>query len=153
MILLGDVEHGRMIAHRVGMGFDPVRDQCISRLTRDGQLWGGTVYTGFNGASIWGHFAGEPGWMSPELIWVSFDYPFMQLQVKQILCTVGSRNEKALSLCKRLGYRTLYKIKDGIPNGGTLNVLSISKESCKWLRLRDRYLKANGHAGEIHAHL
>ena len=56
--------------------------------------------------------------MSPELVWVCFDYPFMQLGVNQILCTVGSHNEKALNLVKRLGFKQLYKIKDGVPNGG-----------------------------------
>ena len=144
MILLSDIEHGMLIATAAGTGYNPTTDQCISRVTRDGQFLGGTIYTGYNGAVIWGHFAGVEGWMSPELVWVSFDYPFMQLGVNQILCTVSSHNTKAINLVKRLGYKQLYKIKDGVPNGGELIIFSMSKANCKWLKLRSRYLKANG---------
>lgn len=155
MILLSDIQHGMMIAAAAGTGYNPNTDQCISRVTRDGEFLGGTIYTGYNGAVIWGHFAGVPGWLSPELVWVSFDYPFMQLGVNQILCTVSSHNEKALSLVKRLGYKQLYKIKGGVPNDGDLILFSMSKANCKWLKLRSRYLKANGHApGDVvHVHV
>jgi hypothetical protein len=154
MILLSDIEHGTLIAAAAGTGYNPCTDQCISRVTRDGQFLGGTIYTGYNGAVIWGHFAGVDGWMSPELVWVSFDYPFMQLGVNQILATVSSVNERALTLVKRLGFKQLYKIKDGAPKGADLIIFSMSKANCKWLKLRSRYLKANGHdGGQIHAHV
>jgi hypothetical protein len=152
MILLSDIEHGMLIAAAAGTGYNPTTDQCISRITRDGQFLGGTIYTGYNGAVIWGHFAGVDGWLSPELVWVSFDYPFMQLKVNQILATVSSENAKALSLVRKLGFKQLYKIKDGAPNGAALILFSMSKANCKWLKLRERYLKANGHAGgHLHA--
>jgi len=152
MILLSDIQHGTLIATAAGTGYNPHTDQCISRVTRDGEFLGGTIYTGFNGAVIWGHFAGVDGWLSPELVWVSFDYPFMQLGVNQILATVGSSNTKALNLVKRLGFKQLYKIKEGAPKGSDLILFSMSKANCKWLRLRSRYLKANGHAvGAVHA--
>jgi len=155
MIVLSDIQHGELIAIAAGTNFNPMTDQCISRVTGDGQFLGGTIYTGYNGAVVWGHFAGLPGWMSPELVWVSFDYPFMQLKVNQILCTVSSTNKGALGLVKRLGYRQLYTIKGGVPNGGDLVLFSMSKPNCKWLKLRSRYLKANGHAAgdTVHVHV
>jgi hypothetical protein len=153
MILLSDVEHGALIAQAAGVGFDPERDQCISRITGDGQFLGGTIYTGFNGAVIWCHVAGIEGWTSPELLWVSFDYPFMQLKVNQILATVSSKNEKMVDLIQRLGFKKIHTIKDGVV-GGSLILYSMSKNQCRWLKLRSRYLKTNGHAGEFtHAHL
>jgi hypothetical protein len=152
--MLSNIEHGLLIAASAGTGYNPNTDQCISRVTRDGQFLGGTIYTNYNGAVVWGHFAGIDGWMSPELVWVSFDYPFMQLQVNQILATVGSTNERALTLVRKLGFKQLYKIKDGAPNGAHLILFSMSKANCKWLKLRSRYLKANGHAGGmVHAHV
>ena len=153
MILLGDTTHGAMIASAAGIGFDRERDQCISRVTRDGQLLGGVVFTNYNGAAIWAHFSGVPGWATRELVWVCCDYPFMQLKVKHVLTTVSSRNTKVLAIVKRLGMKQLYSIKDAVPEGGSLVLFSLSKANCKWIKLRSRYIKANGHAETVHAHL
>lgn len=152
MILLSDIQHGQLIAQAAGTGYNPRTDQCISRVNDAGEFLGGTIYTGYNGAVIWGHFAGVAGWLSPELIWVSFDYPFMQLQVNQILATVAASNEKATTLVRKLGFKRLYAIKNACPSGGDLVLFSMSKANCKWLKLRSRYLVANGHdRGTVHA--
>lgn len=150
MIMLGDIQHGYLIGRAAHTSFDPDIDRCISRVSSDGRFLGGVIYTNYTGSMIMMHMAGTLGWGSPELCWVCFDYPFMQLGVKKIVGTVRSDNTLACDIDERLGFVLEHEIEDGIP-GGTLRIYSMLREQCRWLKLRSRYLKTNGHAGD-HAH-
>jgi len=151
MIWTGDTTHGMVIARAAKTGFDPSVDACISRVSGDGEFLGGVIYTGFNGAMVMMHMAGVGNWMSPELVWCCFDYPFMQLCVKQIICTVASTNERSLDIVKRVGFKHEHTIKGGTPNGD-LVLFKMLREDCKWLRLRSRYLRVNGTGEHVHVH-
>lgn len=153
MIWQGDVRHAYLIARAARAGFDPKVDACISRVDGNGSFLGGVIYTNYNGAIVMMHVAGIGNWLSPELLWVSLDYPFMHLQVKKLLCTVASNNQKSLDLVKRVGgWKSEHKIVDGVP-GGDLLMFSMLRKDCRWLKLRDRYVRANGHLGEhVHVH-
>lgn len=153
MIRLGDVTHGAMIARAARASFDPEVDRVISRANPAGNLWGGVIYTGYTGSMVMMHMAGWDGWVTREMTWLCFDYPFNQLQVKKVVGTVRSDAAKVRSLDERLGFTVEHAIVDGIP-GGELLIYSMLREDCRWLKLRSRYMKPNGHAGDhIHVHL
>jgi hypothetical protein len=152
MIVFGDLTHGVMIARGAQTGFDPNVDGCVARTSGDGQLLGGFVVTNYNGAIAMVHMAGSPGWCSPRLMWVLFDYSFNYLKLRRLLCTVGSKNLTSLDQVKRAGFVYEHTIKDGTPDGD-LVMLSMSRPNCKWLKLRSRYLRENGHGelADVHA--
>lgn len=150
MIILGDPLHGREIARRAGTGFDAEVDQVISRVTPEGNFWGGVIYTNFSKTAIQLHMAGDRGWASREMICLCFDYPFNQLRVEQCLATVPSTNVEALEIDLRLGFSALTLIP-GAVEGGDLLILSMSRSDCGWLRMADRYLRKNANRQELAA--
>lgn len=147
MILLGDVVHGALIARSAHVGYDPEVDRVISRANPSGNLWGGVIYTGYTGSMVMMHMAGWNGWVTRELTWLCFDYPFNQLGVTKVVGTVRSDNKLTCALDERLGFTLEHEIEHGIP-GGTMRIYSMLRDDCRWLKLRPRYLKPNGHAGD-----
>lgn len=128
-----------MIAHKAGIGFDPEVDSVISRVTPEGKLWGGFVYTNFTRRTITMHMAGVgPGWCTLELLWVGFDYPFNQLKVERVLGTVPSTSEQVLEMDKRGGWVELCRVP-GVVIDGDMVVLSMTREGCRWLKYARRF--------------
>lgn len=153
MILIGDTHHGTLIARAAKVGFDPEVDSVFSRCTSDGQLLGGFIMTGYTGSIMWNHMAGLGPWCSPQLMWIIFDYQFNQLNLTKVMATVASTNHRAMNLVMRAGFEPEYTIKGGVPDGN-MHLLSMVRAKCKWLRLRDRFMRLNGgHRGEdVHVH-
>src|SRR5215510_1028387 len=103
MIYLNESRHGYLIARAAHTTYDPERDQCISRCV-DGNFMGGVIYTNYTGSMISMHMAGVGDWVSRELVWVCFDYPFNQLKVKKVLGTVRSDDKAVRDIDERLGF-------------------------------------------------
>ena len=141
MILLGNLDHGAIIAAMARTNFNPRVDQCISRVSVDGVLMGGALYTNYNRASLYMHCAGSGNWLSRSMLWYCYDYPFTHLGVNQVLSSTSSANAKSLNLLTRLGYTRLYEIADAAP-GGNMILFSLSKPNCKWLTLPSPVVRA-----------
>jgi len=76
-----------------------------------------------------------PNWISKDLLWASFDYPFNVLKLKVILALVSSNNEEALKLDRHLGFVDKAYIEDAHIDGD-LVILAMRKEDCRWLNLK-----------------
>lgn len=137
--------HGHAIAGAAGAKFDPVTSVVIARVEND-QLYGGAVFDDYTGKSISMHTAGfVPNWISRDLLWMCFHYPFVQLGVTKVLGTVVSSNHKALALDKHLGFKVEAVISDVYPTGDAV-VMGMYKEDCKWLALKPRTVgEGNSH--------
>lgn len=148
MILLGDVRHGEMIARAAHTSFDMEVDGVVSRIDAAGDLCGGFILTNYNGAIVMIHMAGSVAyWATPELVWLMFDYAFVHLGCRKVLCTACSTNENALDQIRRSGFKDEHRIEGGTVKGDLL-MLSMSREDCKWLKLRKRYVRQISH-GEL----
>ena len=76
-----------------------------------------------------------PNWISKDLLWACFDYPFNILKVKVILATVASTNEEALKLDRHLGFVDKAYIEDAHIDGD-LVILAMRREDCRWLDIK-----------------
>lgn len=76
-----------------------------------------------------------PNWISKDLLWACFDYPFNILKVKVILATVSSNNEEALKLDRHLGFVDKAYIEDAHIDGD-LVILAMRRENCRWLDIK-----------------
>ena len=76
-----------------------------------------------------------PNWISKDLLWVCFDYPFNILKVKVILASVASTNEEALKLDRHLGFVDKAYIQDAHIDGD-LVILAMRREDCRWLDIK-----------------
>lgn len=139
MIHLDNTEHGYAIADKVGRPYMPRFDRCVSR-TRKGNLVGGVIYQDYRHRSICVHVASwSPGWLSRDLLWTIFTYPFDMLKVEQVLGLVPSTNKHALQFDLKIGFKEILRIPEIVPNGD-LVILSMRRKDCKWLDWRPRYL-------------
>jgi len=139
MIEFNNIEHGQKIAAHIPRTYNPFSDIVISRV-EDGELLGGVIFDGFTGPCIFMHQAGfSKHWISRDLLWVSFDYPFNQLNCKKICGTIPSSNQRLLAMNTKLGFKVEAVIKDAYPDGDML-VLSMNKDECRWLDLKPRSL-------------
>lgn len=145
MIVVGNLDHGRQLAKSVRSHFNPECDRCITRV-ENGVLLGGVIYQNYTGrdGSIGIHVAAyQDRWINPDMLWITFHYPFVQLGCKKLFGQVPETNQKALDFDLRLGFRMVTFIEDVFPDGG-LYVISMDRDDCRWLKLRPRTLKAGG---------
>jgi RimJ/RimL family protein N-acetyltransferase len=149
-IIINDPFHGFEIAQEAGVVFNPKADQVVARVL-DNELLGGVVYTAFNpGGSIAMHMAGfNKRWVSQDLVWMCFDYPFNQLKVKKVFAPVPSNNTKAIAINRRLGFLREYIIPD-VFDDCDLYLMDMYRDECKWLKITPKgYIGGNdGRQGE-----
>ena len=144
MIQMGNIEHGAAIARAIPRMFNPACDTVISNVTSEGNLLGGVIYDGHTGPCIFIHQAGfDKHWLSRDMLWVAFHYPFVQLNCSKLCGTIPSSNTALLSFNCRLGFSEETRIKDAYPDGDMI-ILSMKRDDCRWLKLQPRGLQA-GH--------
>jgi RimJ/RimL family protein N-acetyltransferase len=102
-----------------------------------GELVGGVVFDGWNGASICIHVAsnGSKRWLNREFLWFVFHYAFEQLKVRKLIGRVADDNKAAMKFDLNLGFIEEAVIKDAC-RGGDLHIFTMTKEQCRWLGVR-----------------
>jgi RimJ/RimL family protein N-acetyltransferase len=107
--------------------------RAIGRVV-DGELVGVVGFTGYNGASLQMHMAGDtPKWGSRRLLRAVFGYAFNQCGCNMVFGMVPSNNAKALEIDLRLGFTEIANIPGAHPDG-SLHVLIMRRDNCRWLR-------------------
>jgi hypothetical protein len=102
------------------------------------------VFCNFVGKACAMHIATiGKNWLSRDLLWACFDYPFNKLEKKVILATLDNANEKAVRLNRHLGFQELNVIKDAHEKGDLL-IMTMRREDCKWLNLNAPLRKLRG---------
>lgn len=142
-IRFNDLQDGQRIAEVAGATFNPLSDIVIARLSTDDRLMGGAVYTGYTGVggSIQVHLAGLlPLWINQDLLWVGFDYPFNQLQIKKLFGQVPASNKHAIEVNLKFGFRPELVVKDVYPDGDML-LVSMYREHCRFLSMKPRSVR------------
>jgi hypothetical protein len=136
MLDLNNITHGEKLAAEIGIAYHPTMHVVLSKTDADGVLMGGVIYTNFTPVSVMAHMAGfKPMWLSRAFLWVFFDYPFVQLNLKKILACVSSGNPRALAIDKRIGFREVVRVSD-VYGDGDLVLLEITRAECRWLGRR-----------------
>lgn len=110
---------------------------------QNGDLTAVIAYNGFVGKICVMHVAAKgTRWITKELLWAAFDYPFNQCKVTSVIGLVAADNEKAIRLDEHLGFREVYRISDGFKEGVDLIVFQMDREQAeKHLALEE---KVNG---------
>ena len=85
----------------------------------------------------------EVNWMSRDLLWAAFDYPFNKLGVKVILGQINADNESALRLNRHLGFKVVAEIADAHMDGD-LVIMAMRREDCRFLDIKCPLRTARG---------
>jgi hypothetical protein len=85
----------------------------------------------------------EVNWMSRDLLWAAFDYPFNKIGVSVILGQVCADNESALKLNRHLGFKVVAEIPDAHMDGD-LVIMAMRREDCRFLDIKCPLRTARG---------
>ncbi|HLL28959.1 MAG TPA: GNAT family protein [Xanthobacteraceae bacterium] len=136
MISFNNAEHAAQIAAAARVPIGPA-DVSIS-YSVDGVLRGGVIYHNFTGASIEMHQAAfSKHWITRDMLWVCFHYPFAKLGVKKVFGLTPSSNPKVIELNKKLGFTIETVVGEVFPDGD-LVVMSMKRDDCRWLKIEPR---------------
>ena len=134
-VVTDNQEHLRgWITGVLGMQFSPYATFIGQEI--DGEVKAVVAFDNILDKSCMMHTAAiVPNWISKDLLWACFDYPFNILKVKVILASVASTNEEALRLDRHLGFVDKAYIKDAHIDGD-LVILAMRRENCRWLDIK-----------------
>jgi hypothetical protein len=120
------------LCKRIGLTPTPAI-RCIGRLNAAGTLMGVVGFDGYNGASVQMHVAGDGNWISRQLLWAAFDYPFNVMDCKVVFGLIPSGNRDAIRLNDHLGFQTDTVLPHAHPDGALI-VMVMYREGCRWLK-------------------
>ena len=134
-VVTDNQEHLRgWITGVLGMQFSPYATFIGQEI--DGEVKAVVAFDNILDKSCMMHTAAiVPNWISKDLLWACFDYPFNILKVKVILASVASTNEEALKLDRHLGFVDKAYIEDAHIDGD-LVILAMRRENCRWLDIK-----------------
>jgi hypothetical protein len=123
-------------------GFEAGRGIGMAEMLPDmetGRILAGIWFENYNGANMMMHVAALPNsrWMTRELLWYAFYYPFVECGCKRVTGLVEESNVVAREFDERLGFHLEATLKDAAPQGDLL-VYVMFRDECRWLGLRDR---------------
>jgi hypothetical protein len=141
MIRLNDTHAIKLICELARVRFVPGESHCIAQYNSNDMLMAACLFSDWNRGSVLVHSAvwGGFGALRP-IIWLMFQYPFVQLQVKKIFGLVPEWNERARKANLHIGFKIEYLtddvfgFEDGTPNG--MYLMSMRKEDCRWLDMK-----------------
>ena len=138
MIIQGQ-EVGEWVSQEAGGAWTHIC-QAIGQ-TYNNKIIVGVMYDGYTGSSIAIHSrCDDPRHVSRHFYFAIFDYPFNVLKVKQLKGLVSTANLKAQKVNEHLGFKREALLKDYFPDGDGI-VYTMSKNECRWLKLKERYIK------------
>ena len=115
---------------------------------RGDDILGGFMLCQYLGASMTIHMAGDdPRWCSKDLLWITFDYAFVQLGLRKLIAPVRSDNYAALALDLRAGWHIETIIRD-VYDTAHMFVLTMTPDTCPWLKLKPRNWVRGQHHGQ-----
>lgn len=143
MIHINNVEHGKRIMAETDAHFSEVTMKVISR-TENKELYGGVVYENWTGAggSCVCHVAGfRPMWLNRDMMFVIFDYPFIQLDCKVVFVQVAANNEKSIHFCHSVGFTDYVRLEDVFPDGDMI-LMRLKRDDCRFLGVKPRTIQS-----------
>lgn len=143
MIHFNDVEHGCQIAVVIPRTYNPMADRVVSNTDTEGRLLGGVIYEGCISNCIFMHQGSfDPHWLSQDMLWTVFHYPFVQLGLGKVCGTIPSSKPELLDFNRRLGFKVECTITDAYKDGDLI-IMSMLKEDCRWLRIKPKSIRSN----------
>lgn len=140
-IVFNDPAVGAYVAREAECLYHPGTDATIG-IVDDSGVVGGFIYTGNNGRSMSIHTAGEGAWLTRDLMWVMFDFPFNQLGIEKLFGVIAAANAKSLALALHAGFVVEAALDDFFPSGAAY-IVAMHRTRCRWLRVTPRAVRSN----------
>ena len=120
------------LLRRVGCSYT-AEFRAIMAVKDDGEIAGMVGYDLWTETSCVMHIALENPAAFRTLLVPAFEYPFVQGGKKVVLAMVRGDNEKSRRLCDHVGFREVYRVRDGIEAGVDMVLYEMRREECRWI--------------------
>ena len=136
MDIIGCHEHEYgWLVERAGCDVSP-GFKAIKAVDKQGKIHGMVGYGNWTANACIMHIAlDNPAALRGILAW-AFRYPFEQCGRNVAIATVRAKNERSMRLCKKVGMREVYRIRDGIEVGEDMVLFEMRSEDCRWIQHR-----------------
>lgn len=108
--------------------------RAIKAIDRHGMIQGMIGYDLWTPNTVWMHIALRTPYVLKSLIRPAFEYPFIQSKLGAVLCGVISTNKKSTNLVRGVGFREVYRIKDGWVKGDDMVIYEMRRDECRWIK-------------------
>jgi hypothetical protein len=146
-VVLNDQSVGEFVATRAKCEYNPAIHTTIGvvddskALDDPARIHGGVVFYGHTGPAIWIHVAArDEKWITPDMLWCTFHYPFVQLGCAYLYGLLESANEYTLNFDLKLGFE-VQAVLPGLFASGPGLVICMERDKCRWLKLKPRRLQ------------
>ncbi len=120
------------------------RHDTVISMHDDGLIIGAVAYSDYNGASCAGNIAAtDRRWLTPDMLWVTFHYPFIQLNCQRLFGKVPTKNTHALAFDLKLGFEIEHCVK-GAYQDDDMFILAMDRANCRWLKIHPRRFQMEG---------
>lgn len=141
-IALNEATYGPIIAKIAGTDYVPKVSINFARVVND-EFLGGVLFSNYTGESIQLHTGSvTPMWINRDLLFVTFDYPFVQLGVNRIFANSPADNARAIQFIENIGFRRVVEIPGVYPGNVSSVVLKMERNQCRFLNIVPRTLEA-----------
>ena len=106
---------------------------ALEAVDADGKIHGAVGFDGWLGNAAQMHVAIETPIAIRRLAKEAFRWLFVEWGKEIALGVVPAHNEKALRLDCGIGFRPVYRLKDGWAPGDDVILLELRKTDCRWL--------------------
>jgi len=94
----------------------------------------GLAYNNFNGRTCAIHIVvQDKRCLTRQVVREAFDYPFIQCGLTAIVTSIDSKNEESIELARRVGFREVYRVREGGTDGDLL-VMEMRHDECRWIK-------------------
>lgn len=114
-------------------GYSP-KFRAIEAAHEDGTILGMVGFDGWTDNSCVASFALDTPIALRGLMGPAFEFVFDVAKRGLILCTVRGSNAKSLRVCKHLGFKETYRVRDAVAVGEDLVVFEMRREECRYLK-------------------
>jgi hypothetical protein len=105
----------------------------IAAIRPNGTTAGVVGFDMWTPASAHVHVAMDTATACRSLLRPAFAYPFGELELGVLLCTIPSHRCRAIRMAHRLGFRESHRIRHGYAHGSDLVSFEMRKENCPWI--------------------
>lgn len=101
---------------------------------RDGVIVAAIVYQEANAHNAWMHVAAEPGvrWVTRDLVYWTFNYPFVQLGLTRLTGWVEEDNKAAIRFDEHVGFKREATLKGAGQRGQDVHLYAMFREDCRY---------------------
>ena len=133
MNVVGCYEHEYgWLVERAGCDVTP-GFKAIKAVDDAGRIHGMIGYGAWTANSCLMHIAlDNPASLRSLLKWC-FRYVFEQTGRGVAFATVRGTNARSLRLCKRVGFREVYRLRDAVAVGEDMVLFEMRREDCRWI--------------------